>query len=162
MLGEPSFPAHVGVGSDDPHAVASMGRTDVPSSKHAPCSIVPQVGKSSEDGSESASTKHRGVFGKHIRRPNLANNAELLEPKSRTSAFQTCAPPSGGDVLAGEAAGDDVDEAAPWPSVEGADVIPDGERFEVSVALALGEHTLAVSVDFNSTDGSPPEQLGGE
>lgn len=72
----------IGVGSNEPHPVASMGRTDVASSKHTPASIVPQVGKSSEDGSESASAKHRGVFGEHIRRPNFANDAELLEPKA--------------------------------------------------------------------------------
>jgi hypothetical protein len=80
MLGLFSFPAPVGVGSNDPHPIASVRRTDVPSSEHTPRCIKPQVGKPAEDAIKSASTQVRRVFGEHIRRPDLANDPEHLEP----------------------------------------------------------------------------------
>jgi hypothetical protein len=61
--------------------------------------------------------------------------------------------------LAGEAARDDVDRSCPRPPVESANVVPDGEGVEHAVALALSEHSLAVIVDLDGADCSPPEQV---
>jgi hypothetical protein len=162
MLGEPSLPAPVGVGSNDPHAVASVRRTDVPSSKHSPRRIKPQVGKPSDDAIQSASAQIRGVFREHIRRLNLANDSEHLKPQARAVAVQSCASPCAGYVLAGEASADDVDSSTPRSAVEGPDVIPDRERIEVSVSLPLRQHSLTVRFELDGTDGSPPKQPGGK
>lgn len=162
MLGEPSFPAPVGVGSNDPHSVSPMWRTDVPSSEHTPRCIIPQVGKPAEHDVQSASAQVRGVLGEDIRRPSLANDAEHLEPQARTLAFETRTATSAGYILARKTTRYDVHQASPGPSVEGADVIPDRERLEVSVPLALCEHALAVSVELDCADGSPTKQPGGK
>ncbi len=159
MLGEASFPAPVGVGSNDPHAVALVRRTDVPSSKHTPASIKPQVGKPREDDVEASSAKHRRVFGEDKRRPNLANDSEHLEPQAAALACQSSATPGAGDVLAGEASADNVDASRPRRAVEGSDVIPYREGLEHSVALSLSEHALAVLVDLDGADGAPSEQM---
>lgn len=82
MLGEPSFPAPVGVGSNDPHPVALVGRTDVPSSKHTPASVKPHAGKSFEHSVEPASPQTRGVFREDKCRLALVNDALHFEPKT--------------------------------------------------------------------------------
>jgi hypothetical protein len=160
MLGEPSFPAPVGVGSNDPHAVASVWRTDVPSSKHTPDSIIPQAGKPFEDALESVSAQIRGVLGEDIRRLDLSNDAQHFEPKARAISVQPGTSTGAADVLTGEAAADDIDVAVPGISVKGADVIPDGKGVEHPVTLTLGEHTLTMFIDFDGADGTPPEQVG--
>ena len=73
----------VGVGSIYPHPVSSMGCrwvTRVPSSQHAPPNVIPQAGKSFDNGAETTGTKERTVFREDKRRPHLFNNAEHLEP----------------------------------------------------------------------------------
>lgn len=55
MLGDNSFPWVVGVGQY-PHSIAPMRRTDVPSSQHPPSSVIPQAGKSLDDGAEATGT----------------------------------------------------------------------------------------------------------
>jgi hypothetical protein len=49
MLGLISLPTVVGVGSDNPHPVSLVRATEVMSSEHTPCRIVPQAGKPFED-----------------------------------------------------------------------------------------------------------------
>jgi hypothetical protein len=158
MLGEPSLPAPVGVGSNDPHSVPLVRRTDVMSSDHTPRRIKPQVGKPAEDDVQSSSAEPRGVLGKDERRANLANDAEHLEPESRAVSGETSAASRAGDVLAGEASRNNVNCSAPRRAVERADVVPDGEWIEVSVSLALSEHALTVGVDLDGADGAPTEK----
>lgn len=160
MLGLFSFPAPVGVGSNDPHSVSSMWRADVPSSEHTPSSIKPQAGKSFEDSAKSVSAQIRGIFGEDIRRPNFANNSEHFEPQTRAISVQTGTSAGGRDVLAGETTADGVNDSAPGAAVKGADVIPDGELIKHSVSLALREHSLAVRFNLDSADSVPPEQVG--
>src|SRR5690606_26307100 len=123
---------------------------------------IPQAGKSSEDGSETSSAQIRGIFGEDIRRPNIATDSEHLKPKTRAIALQSATTACASNVLAGQTSGDDVDASAPRPPVEGADVVPDRERLEMPIALALREHSLTVGVDLDCTDGSPPKQSGGK
>lgn len=158
MLGEPSFPAPVGVGSNDPHAVSLVRRTDVMSSEHTPRRIKPQAGKPREDDVQSSSAEPGAVLGKDERRPHFANDTEHLEPESRSVSGETCSASSAGDVLAREAAGNNVNCSAPRHAVERADVIPDWEGLEVSVSLALSEHALAMGVDLDCADGAPAEK----
>lgn len=130
----------------------------MPSSKHTPASIIPQLGKSFEHCAKSVSSQIGAVLREDKRRLHLANNSEHLEPQTRTSSFQTDSFPCTRDVLAGEASADDVDVSAPLGAVEGIDVVPDGELIEEAVALALGEDSLAVLVDLDGADSAPAEQ----
>jgi hypothetical protein len=81
MLGELSFPAPVGVGSDNPHPVSSMWGADVPRSKHIPSRIKPERGQVTEDDSEATSSEHWAVFHEHVPRFHLANDASELPPE---------------------------------------------------------------------------------
>jgi hypothetical protein len=81
MLGAFSVPRVVGVGKK-PEAIASMGRTDVTSSQHAPSAVIPQLGKSFEDGAESKGTQVRTVFREDHARSYFSNDAQHLVPKS--------------------------------------------------------------------------------
>lgn len=162
MLGEPSFPAPVGVGSHDPHAVASMRGADVASSQHIPSRIKPERGQVTEHDVESSSSEIWAVLHEHVGGSNLANDASELAPEPAALAGDPGAGARAGDVLAREPAADDVDKPAPGPAVEGSDVVPDGKRIEHSVALALREHTLAVGVELDGADGAPSKQPRGK
>lgn len=67
-----------------------------------------------------------------------------------------------GDVLAREAARDDVHHSTPRATVKGSHVVPDGEGRQASVVLAGHEDASGVVVDFDGTDAPPPEQLAAE
>jgi hypothetical protein len=162
MLGEPSFPAPVGVGSNDPHPVSSMRTADVPSAQHTPRRIIPQAGKPRQHGSESACAEIGAIFCEDKRRPNFANDAQHFKPEARSASCKACSVAGAGDVLAGEASADDVNAAPPGVAIERADVIPDREGLEMSVALALGEHSLAVGLNLDRADGPPSKQPGGK
>jgi hypothetical protein len=64
--------------------------------------------------------------------------------------------------LARKAPRNHVNNPAPRPSVEGANVIPNREGRENAVILALGKNACGVGFEFNSADSSPPEQLAPE
>jgi hypothetical protein len=162
MLGEPSFPAPVGVGSHDPHAVASMRGADVASSQHIPARIKPERGQVTEYDSKASSSEVWAVFHEDVAGSNLANDASELAPEPAALTRDAGAAARARDVLAREAAADDVDEPAPGTTVEGADVVPDWERVEHSVALALREHALAVGVELDGADGAPSQQPRGK
>lgn len=162
MEGEFSFPAPVGVGSDKPAPIALVRRTDVHSSKHTPSNIKPHGGKAMEDCCQASTEKVRGIFGKDVARPYLANDSEHLEPKSRASSLQTRARSRARDILAREAPADDLHFSAPLAPVEGSDVIPHRESIKVPLRLALKQSVNAEFVDFNSAAGPPPKKLGGK
>lgn len=139
-----------------------MWGADVARSQHIPPRIKPERGQVTEDDSEPARSEHWGVLHEHVSGSNLANDASELAPEAAALALDAGASPSAGDILAREAAADEVDVPSPGHSVEGADVVPDGERVEHPVALALGQDALAVGVELNGADGPPSKQPGGK
>lgn len=160
MLGLCSFTAPVGVGKspDDPHSVASVRRTDVPSAQHTPSDIIPQAGKPFDDDVHASGAQIRTVLGEDIRRPYLANDSEHFEPESAAAACKSRTLTGTANVLAGEASADDIDNASPRPPVEGSDVIPDRERIQALIQLPLSQYAPAVLVHFDGADCSPSEQ----
>tara|TARA_Y100000004_G_scaffold186908_1_gene239031 strand:- start:2298 stop:2741 length:444 start_codon:yes stop_codon:yes gene_type:complete len=70
----------VGVGSIDPHSVASMRCARVPSPQHTPANVIPQAGKTLDDDAKPTGAKVRAVFRENKRRPNLSNNSEHFKP----------------------------------------------------------------------------------
>ncbi len=134
MLGLNSLPWVVGVGQD-PHSVSLVWRADVPSSQHAPPCVIPQTGKSFDDGAKSTGTQVRAVLREDKSRPDLANDSEHLVPESRTLAGKSFTATRRADVLAGKSTRDNVNCTTPGLPVEGADVIPDRELRQVSISL---------------------------
>lgn len=97
------------------------------------------------------------VLCEHEPRPALGDDSRHLGPQV---PFVGCAESlaCGAPGLAGEAAAHDVDSPSPGGSVEGSDVVMDGEGFKDSVALPRLEHAPAVGLNLDSTDASVAEQ----
>jgi hypothetical protein len=113
------------VGQDE-DALAPVGRTHVACLEAAPLRIEPHLGQVTEDdidpsNKESADVFHEDEVGSH-----LANDAGVLAPEAGARALDDAGPePGAADVLAGEAANDEIHSAAPRSAVEGAHVRPD-------------------------------------
>lgn len=132
-----------------------MGRAHIICSQHAPCHIIPCCGQRPEYGSESPSKQHWAVFHEHPLGLHLANDSVHLVPQAAAFSFQASAFSSHGNILAREATGDDIDLAAPWGAIEGADVIPQREEGQLAVPLALHEDAARVFFNLNGADGIP-------
>jgi hypothetical protein len=92
-------------------------------------------------------------------RSNLANDPGHLLPESASLTFDSGTFSAGGDVLAREAASDDVHESTPRSPVEGLHIVPDREGWQRSVVLSGHEHAPAVFFDFDGADCPPPEKM---
>jgi hypothetical protein len=66
------------------------------------------------------------------------------------------------DVLAREAASDDVHASSPRSPVEGLHVIPDWEWVEAAIVLSGDEALSGVFIPLDSADGSPSEEFAAE
>lgn len=106
-------------------------------SQHPPLCIVPQRGKIAEDNVKTFSGEERAVFDKDEGRLNLANDSGEFEPEAASGAREPRPFACAGDVLAGKAARNDVNNSAPWSAVKGADVIPNRERREIALVLSV-------------------------
>lgn len=151
----------VGVGHN-PDSFALVRCAGMDSSKHSPRSIIPHLGQVSENSSKPARSEHWGVFHERESGLYLANDSGKFRPEAGAfaadaSAFSCCA-----DVLAREAARDDIHQTAPWLSVEGSHIVPDREGIEASVVLSGEEHAAGVVVDFDGADGPPSEEFASE
>jgi hypothetical protein len=111
----------VGVGtsfSDDPNPLASMRRANGGRSQHSPFSIVPERGQVTEDDTESANSESWGVFHEDEAGLYLANDPRHLSPEPRPLAVEACARAGDADILAREAARNDVNNASPRSAVK--------------------------------------------
>lgn len=124
---------------------------------NSPDAVIPQRGKVAKDSHSAAKSERWRVFHEDDGGANVANDSGLFAPKSTFFMVQPGAVAGGADALAGEAAGNDINGSAPWESVKGADVVPDGEGREDSVALALEERAAAIVIKLDSTDGGMSE-----
>lgn len=145
----------VGIMCEDPKSLADMWGAHIIRSQHTPRSIIPCCGQRPEYGSESPSKQHWAVFHKDPLGLHFANDSVHLVPQAAARAFKPSAFSSHGNILTREAAGDDIDLAAPWGAIEGADVIPQREAGQLAVTLAGEQHFPCVGLDFNRADGIP-------
>jgi hypothetical protein len=104
---------------------------------HSPPRIIPHRGQVSENDSESPRSESWRVFHEHVSGSNFANDAGELSPEPGAFAVQPGPVSCDAGVLARESSRYHVNNAAPWSSVKGADVIPDRERREVSGVLSV-------------------------
>lgn len=135
-----------------------MRRPGVGSSQHAPSRIEPHRGQVSENTSKPPRSKNWAVLHEDEARSYLANDPRHLSPEAGVLAVDACASAGGTDVRARESAADHVNGAPPGVPVEGADVVPDREAGELSVALAGQENAPAVGIKLDSTDGAPSKE----
>jgi hypothetical protein len=126
--------------------------------QHTPLRIETQRGQVPENSTEPPNSEHWGVLHEDVTGSYLANDTSEFRPESGLLPVDAGAFAGAGDVLAGEAAGDDVDVAAPLVPVEGPDVVPDGELGQASVALSGEEYVSSVGINLNSADGAPSKE----
>lgn len=151
----------VSVGND-PDALAFVRRAGVASAQHSPSRIIPQRGQITEHGSKPPKSESWAVLHEHESRSHFAHDSPHFSPESRSLAVEPIAGSGWANVLAREAARHDIHQTAPWSSVEGSHIVPDGEWFEASIVLSGEEHAACVCVDFDSADRAPPEELAPE
>ena len=85
-----------------------------------------------------------------------------MSPHSAALSVDPCALSGRADVLAREAARYHVNNASPWPSVEGLNVIPDREGIEASVILSGDQNVPCVGVPFDGAHGSESAEESAE
>jgi len=152
----------VGRCSDNPHALSVDTKAGAESSQTAVPSHVAQRGQIGSDSGCSSKSKCCGVLHEHVAGSNFANDSEHLRPEAASFGFDSCAFSSKADVLTGEASADDIDASAPRCSVEGSDVVPNGERRKDTVSLPLQQHASAVRLNLDSTDAGMSEKDAAE
>jgi hypothetical protein len=151
----------VGVGHN-PDPLADVRCASMDCSEHTPSRIVPHRGQVAENSSETPGSEHWAVFHEDVSRSYLANDARHLSPESGAGAVESGPVASGADVLAGKASRNDINTAAPWSSVKGLHVIPDGKRRQASVVLSRHKNACGVGIALDGADGSPSEQVPAE
>jgi hypothetical protein len=100
-----------------------------------------------------------GVLGAYVPGSDICHDPSHFRPEIVCNVFSSS---RAGIGLTGKASRYAVNNAAPWASVEGANIIPNGERWNMSFILSLHESSDAVGIALNCADGSVPEQLGCE
>jgi hypothetical protein len=122
-----------------------------------PFRVIPDLGQVSEYGAHPSIKQRCDVFHDDEARSYLANEARELSPETGPLACNASLRAGVADVLAGEAATDDIDSwgiSGKLVCIEGSYVIPDWH-----VGPMLLEDCAAVGIDFTETDGLHPGSL---
>jgi hypothetical protein len=82
-----------------------------------------------------------------------------LPPQGGSSSTKPGSITGKADVLAWESTADDVDVTSPWPSVEGADIVPDWESWQASISLSGKKDSSRIGIKLNSALGAPSKQM---
>lgn len=112
--------------NEDP--LSLVRRPHIERSEAVPFRIEPEIGQVSENNVESSGNKGANVLHEDEARTHLGNDASHLAPEAGALAHDSDSLPCIADVLAREAARDDIHEAAPGFAVEGANIVPDREQ----------------------------------
>ena len=157
-LGLRRFMDAVGVPTSDPDAIAVMGGADVDRAEHSPSRMEPHLGQVAEYDSKPPRSEHWAVFHERVTGSNLEKDSSHLGPEPRAFTIDPGALASRANVLAREAAGNNIDAASPGFPIECAHIVPDGKRFEASVTLPGEEDAAGVGSNLNSASGAPSKE----
>jgi hypothetical protein len=147
-----------GVGHN-PDPLAEMRSAGVGSAEHSPARIEPHLGQVSKYNSKPPSSEHWRVLHEREAGSYFTNDAGHFHPEPGLLSVDPSALAGGADVLAGEAARNDINTAAPRATVKGLHVRPNWEWLEKAIVLSLSKNGRCVGIKFNGADGSPPEEL---
>lgn len=137
----------------DEDALAAMRSAGLIRENATPLRIEPQRGQVTEDdvespNNESADVLHEDELGSH-----LANDACELSPEPGALPVGDAGTlPGLGDVLAGEAASDEIHDSTPRAAVEGADVAPDRSRSQPPFCHARSQYRGGIGFPLHETD----------
>lgn len=155
--GPPLWSLAASVGTN-PEPASEMGGSHGGCSEHTPSRIEPQAGKVPKNNGEPSLPEPMGILDEDGGGLHLSDDSGELPPESRLWAFDARASSGGRDVLAWEAARDDINVPSPGPPVECAHVVPDWEAGKDSLALSGEEYASAEGSKLNSADGAPAKQ----
>ena len=130
--------------AQDPNSLADVGSTGIIRPHDTPFRIEPQDGQVPENSSKPSTSEHWGVLHEDELRSNLANDPSKFSPEPAALTVDPNAPARRTDVLARESSAHDVNAPGPRGSIEGFDIIPDGEPGQESVSLAGEENPARV------------------
>lgn len=142
-----------GVGNN-PEAVSAVRGANGGSRNAVPLRIEPDLGKVSENTVQPSTKQRCDVLHDRVAGSKFANETGVLRPKSGASAVDASALPCKANVLAREAAADDVDAnsiGSKSSCREGSDVVIDGHLGPVLV-----EDTARERFDLAERDGLEP------
>jgi hypothetical protein len=125
-----------------------------------PSSIIPQRGNFASNSGPSASSDCWHVFQEEEAGSNVASKPDDLEKKTAALSFQSCSKSCNANILAGEAACNDIHHARPGGRIECGDVVPDWRVVEVSAVDSLLDELLREPLDFDIADRSHPRLQG--
>lgn len=121
-----------------------MRRTSGGSRYAMPLRIKPDLGQRPENNVQPPSKQRCHVLQHNDSRSELSNHANGLEKQSASLTRKSCPKSGVGNILAGEAAADDIDSPFAFGWWKGSNVVPSS-----GVGPMLGENSLAVFVDFD-------------
>ena len=151
-FGPPFVPSVArGVGKN-PHPVAFVRCAGLIRSDNTPLRIEPQRGKVFQHDLQSSRSEKRGVFDETESRLDFAKDSGELGPQAGSGSSDPSTLPSRGNVLAREAAADNVDGPSPRLSIEGPNIVPDGEPGQESVSLSLEQDRPRVFLQLDGAD----------
>ena len=155
------MPHTVGVGQN-PDSLSQMWSAGVGRRYDTPLRIEPQRGQVSKNNSESPRSERWAVLHVDVAGSNVANHPRKFAPESGAFAVEPVPGAGKADVLAGEAARYDINNAVPWSSVKTAHVSPNRERAEGSIVLSLRQNLCGVGITLNGDNGSPAKEVPSE
>lgn len=150
----------VGVGSKEPPSFTAVGGAHLGSCKSRPPSVIPETGQIS-DNDVGVLSDAGDVFQEHVSRSKLADKADDFAVKTASLSVQAASTSCNTEILAGEAAGDDVDrDACEVRGAKSGNVVPNWCSGQSTVGHPRQEHAASVFVDLAVGDGSHPGSDG--
>ena len=121
-------------------------------SQHSPNRMIPQRGQVEEDFIETTVCERGRIFHEYESGLNFAHDSQLLFPQAASFSIKPPPGASDTDILAREAASDDIHHPTPRPTIKCSHVVPNRKGWEASVFLTGHEHTTGVIIDFNGAN----------
>ena len=132
----------------------AVRRADLLRSEQIPFRIVPAFGQVAEDTVESSRSESCDVFHENEAGSYLANDSRVLGPETRPLSVETGSGSRKADVLAREAARDEIHDSSPRLAVEGGYVVPDRSWTQLLLSHPGHESRRSVGVPLDVTDSS--------
>jgi hypothetical protein len=103
--------------------------------------------------------EHWAVFHKYESWSNFADHPRHVIPHGGVLSIESSSPSCDADIGTRKAARNDVNNASPWLSIKGLNVIPNRERRENSIILSGDKYASCVRLPFNGADCSPSKKV---
>lgn len=132
--------------------LAPMGSSGIVRAQTAPLRIEPQRGQVSDDAVEPSSSESCDVLHEDEARSYLAHDASEVRPQPRPLPVDALPLAGVADVLAGEAASDEIHDSTPRSAIKGDDIRPHRARSQATLFHLAYQSRGGESVPLHETD----------